>query len=213
MPTQTFFNLSEEKRERLIAGAMKEFAHYSLNDASVSNIIKYANISRGSFYQYFEGKTDLYFYLIGIFRRNTIKLMIRSFQEKNGVFIDGYHLFGDKYIQHIMESEKVGFFKHMYLNMNHQISQQVGGDVVNSIKAAMPKNGERVIDVMNRETLRIQSDEELKELTKFIINMLNQTIMEGFSKERSIQETQIEFREKLDWLTYGVMKKELNEGE
>ncbi|WP_027107967.1 TetR/AcrR family transcriptional regulator [Lacticigenium naphthae] len=213
MPTQTFFNLSEEKRERLISGAMKEFAHYCLNDASIANIIKNANISRGSFYQYFDGKSDLYFYLIGIFRRNTTQLMLQSFQEKDGVFIEGYQLFGDKYIQSIMESEKVGFFKHMYLNMNHQISQQVGGDIVSSIKAAMPKDGKRVIDVIKRDTLRIQTDEELRELTKFIINMLNQTIMEGFSKERSIKDTQIEFRKKMDWLTFGVMKKELNEGE
>ncbi|MDN6397966.1 MAG: TetR/AcrR family transcriptional regulator, partial [Alkalibacterium sp.] len=50
MPTQTFFNLSEEKRERLIAGAMKEFSAKPLNEASISNIVKNSEISRGSFY-------------------------------------------------------------------------------------------------------------------------------------------------------------------
>ena len=39
MPSQTFFNLSEEKRERLIQGAMKEFVEVPLHKASVSNII------------------------------------------------------------------------------------------------------------------------------------------------------------------------------
>src|SRR5699024_1310411 len=64
VPKQTFFNLSKQKKETLVQAAKKEFSRVSLAEASISNIIKEAEIPRGSFYQYFEDKEDLYFYLL-----------------------------------------------------------------------------------------------------------------------------------------------------
>src|SRR5699024_2125179 len=96
MPTMTFFNLPEEKRTRLIQGAMDEFVKVPVNKASVSNIILNAGISRGSFYQYFDDINDLYFYLIGLFYQNTHKLMMKSLKEKNGHFMDAVSLFGSR---------------------------------------------------------------------------------------------------------------------
>ncbi|QOY33827.1 TetR/AcrR family transcriptional regulator [Anaerobacillus isosaccharinicus] len=60
MPTQTFFNLPNEKRERIINAATEEFASYSFSQASIARIIEQAGISRGSFYQYFEDIKDVY---------------------------------------------------------------------------------------------------------------------------------------------------------
>ena len=62
MPKQTFFNISSEKKDRLLSAARKEFSKYSFNKASINRIIKEAKIPRGSFYQYFEDKQDLYLY-------------------------------------------------------------------------------------------------------------------------------------------------------
>ncbi|SMO32155.1 TetR/AcrR family transcriptional regulator [Melghirimyces algeriensis] len=66
MPKQTFFNLPQNKRERIIAAAIDEFAEYHFLDASINRIIDHANISRGSFYQYFEDLEDLYQYIFQI---------------------------------------------------------------------------------------------------------------------------------------------------
>lgn len=63
MPKATFFNLKADKRHRIVQAAVQEFAHYHYNEANLSRIIKDAGIPRGSFYQYFEDKTDLYLYL------------------------------------------------------------------------------------------------------------------------------------------------------
>ncbi len=64
MPTSTFFNLPEAKRQRLIDAAWQEFTTVSYMDASINKIIQGAGISRGSFYQYFAGKEDLFAYLL-----------------------------------------------------------------------------------------------------------------------------------------------------
>ncbi|WNF38567.1 TetR/AcrR family transcriptional regulator [Bacillaceae bacterium IKA-2] len=63
MPTQTFFNLQNDKRERIIIAATEEFATYSFNQASIARIIEKAGISRGSFYQYFTDIKDVYRYI------------------------------------------------------------------------------------------------------------------------------------------------------
>lgn len=63
MPTETFLNLAEEKRNAFIGTALKEFADNNYDSASINKIIKELNISRGSVYQYFTDKIDLWLYL------------------------------------------------------------------------------------------------------------------------------------------------------
>ncbi len=66
MPKQTFYNLAEKKRKKITALAIAEFARADYNNASISNIVKQAKIAKGSFYQYFEDKKDLYLYIVDL---------------------------------------------------------------------------------------------------------------------------------------------------
>lgn len=63
MPTQTFLNLDKEKQERIIDAAINEFSLRSYDEAKISNIIRDSKIPRGSFYQYFIDKMDIYKYI------------------------------------------------------------------------------------------------------------------------------------------------------
>jgi AcrR family transcriptional regulator len=64
MPKETFFNLPEQKRQRLVDLAIAEFAAHDYRLASISRIVARAGIAKGSFYQYFEDKRDLFLYLL-----------------------------------------------------------------------------------------------------------------------------------------------------
>jgi AcrR family transcriptional regulator len=64
MPKETFFNLPDQKRDHFISIAIDEFARNPYDVASISNIVREVGIAKGSFYQYFEDKQDLYRYLI-----------------------------------------------------------------------------------------------------------------------------------------------------
>lgn len=64
MPKETFFNLPTDKRALIEDVAMDEFASHSYDKASVNRIIQGAGIAKGSFYQYFEDKADLYKHLM-----------------------------------------------------------------------------------------------------------------------------------------------------
>lgn len=60
MPTKTFFNLPPPKREKLLRAAVGEFARKPYGEVSINRVIQAAGIPRGSFYQYFSDKTDLF---------------------------------------------------------------------------------------------------------------------------------------------------------
>ena len=64
MPKETFFNLPDEKRNLIISAAMEEFSKASYDAASINQICKKSGISKGSFYQYFADKLELYVYIM-----------------------------------------------------------------------------------------------------------------------------------------------------
>jgi AcrR family transcriptional regulator len=64
MPKNTFHNLPDAKRERILAVALEEFANNSYQNASISKIVKKAGIPKGSIYQYFDDKQAIFRYLI-----------------------------------------------------------------------------------------------------------------------------------------------------
>ncbi len=66
MPKQTFLNLPEEKRKKIVNAAVDEFAQYGLENASTNRIVENSGISKGSFYQYFEDKQDVFEHLLFI---------------------------------------------------------------------------------------------------------------------------------------------------
>jgi AcrR family transcriptional regulator len=64
MPNQAFFNLSESKRNSIISVAIDEFSSATYDSASINKICNVSNIAKGSFYQYFSDKLDLYVYIM-----------------------------------------------------------------------------------------------------------------------------------------------------
>ncbi len=64
MCTETFLRLPEEKRGRFLDAAWAEFTAVPFARASINQIIRRAGIPRGSFYQYFTDKSDLFSYLM-----------------------------------------------------------------------------------------------------------------------------------------------------
>lgn len=59
-----FKKLKNEKKELIINAAIKEFVQNGFDKASTNEIVKAANISKGSLFNYFNSKKNLYIYLI-----------------------------------------------------------------------------------------------------------------------------------------------------
>ena len=64
MPTDTFYRLPAQKRERLLAAIFDELSRVPVTELSINRIVQGAYISRGSFYQYFRDRDDLIQFLL-----------------------------------------------------------------------------------------------------------------------------------------------------
>ena len=64
MPHEAFFKLPQEKQNKIISCAYKEFGENFYDKASIFLIAKKAEISRASLYCYFDDKEDIFKYLV-----------------------------------------------------------------------------------------------------------------------------------------------------
>jgi AcrR family transcriptional regulator len=59
-----FARLPSKQQQAILRAALDEFAVRGFHDASLNRVIAEAGISKGSMYYYFDGKEDLYAYLV-----------------------------------------------------------------------------------------------------------------------------------------------------
>ena len=83
MPSERFYRLSEEKRKTICEAAIREFARVTMDKVSINQIIKNADISRGSFYTYFEDKWDIVSYIFEDIQEKLI-ILVKDRARKTG---------------------------------------------------------------------------------------------------------------------------------
>lgn len=86
MCMETFLRLPGEKRTRFLDAAWEEFTRVSFAEASTNQIVRRAGVPRGSFYQYFRDKEDLFAYLMTQARDHFIELYAHIMEEAGGDF-------------------------------------------------------------------------------------------------------------------------------
>ncbi|EDL66360.1 TetR/AcrR family transcriptional regulator [Bacillus sp. SG-1] len=62
-----FFSIDQEKQDRILNAALKEFAMKGYKNASTNEIVREAGISKGLLFHYFKSKKDLYLFLFDHF--------------------------------------------------------------------------------------------------------------------------------------------------
>lgn len=90
MPKQTFFNLPENKRKTITNAAIDEFAEFGFEAASINRVVENSGISKGSFYQYFEDKMDVFKYLIDVLAQEKMEFFKGKHPPSPGQSIFGY---------------------------------------------------------------------------------------------------------------------------
>lgn len=86
MPTKSFYQLSGEKRRKLLDAAVEEFSTTPYEKVSVFKIARSAGISRSGFYYYFQNKSDLYAYIYFELIQNDFINYMNSLEEKCDIF-------------------------------------------------------------------------------------------------------------------------------
>ncbi|WP_299094911.1 TetR/AcrR family transcriptional regulator [uncultured Metabacillus sp.] len=206
MPKQTFFHLPKDKQDILIHSAKEEFSRVPLHEASIANIIKHAGIPRGSFYQYFEDKEDLFFYLLDQLAQKNHERFISTLKEKEGDLFETFTGIFKFMVQRHREAEHKNFFKNVYLNMNYKQEKTLA----NSIYQENQKNQYlSMINLINREKLNIKDERELHQAIKILSAVTFQNLIQVFVKDSTNEEALQNYMDQMELLKRGLQKEEL----
>lgn len=203
MPKQTFYHLPKEKKDTLIHSAKKEFSRVPLHEASIANIIKSAGIPRGSFYQYFDDKEDLYFYLLDEFTQNTNRRVMTILRRKQGDFTETLiDLF-----QHIVQSQhnqdNKAFFKNVFLNMNYKIE--------NTLARSMYEKSQKshylsFLKLVKTDHLNIKCEQELIDMIEIMVSVTIHNLVRVFVLNLSEEEALTKYINQIELLKKGFQK-------
>jgi AcrR family transcriptional regulator len=130
MPKETFLNLSEDKREKIINVALEEFSLYDYNTASLSRIVENAGIAKGSMYQYFENKKDLYLYLIGYVADAKLSFITQTITHEENDF---YKMFKELNLTSAMFDLSHPVYSRMLVNAMREVNNKELGDMASNI--------------------------------------------------------------------------------
>lgn len=200
MPKQTFFNLKEDKKEKIEKALIKEFSRNSFEKASISNIILEANIPRGSFYQYFEDKEDAIYYIIDKYlEKEKNKIYQYLLKNKGDIFETAVNIYED--MAKITEKdENERLFKN--------ILQEVKKNNINIFGECkeMLRSKRTIEKMINKEELKIENDDDLQYFLRILNAIVRAISMEVVLKKITFEEGKQRLIREIEILKKGMKK-------
>ena len=184
MPTDTFYRLPEEKRQRLKKAIIGELARVPFAEVSINRIIQAAEIPRGSYYQYFEDKDDLLSYVLQEYKNCLMELLRKYSAEANGdLFLVCRELF-DYTLTYGLAEENFAVFRNVFSSLRlGKLLEECDAEV-----CALRKCGE--IEMGDRERLQ----------REILMAVFKDSVARVFSHPDQAEQTKQDFERKLELL-------------
>ena len=203
MIKKTFYNLPYEKRKRITDAVIKEFMERPNEKVSINRIIKTAEISRGSFYQYFDDKVDL------------IEIITKTmFEESSNKAKEILKLScGDLFVMYIKMFDYFGDYSSqkqtMKIMRNIVDSFKANDDLVseylkNRYNMALTNN--EIYTMVDRQNLKFQDNESVKCLIEILTQVLKNAIFDVFVAGSDREEVRERLIKKIDIIKQGAVK-------
>ena len=203
MIKKTFYNLPYEKRKRITDAVIKEFMERPNEKVSINRIIKTAEISRGSFYQYFDDKVDL------------IEIITKTmFEESSNKAKEILTLScGDLFVMYIKMFDYFGDYSSqkqtMKIMRNIVDSFKANDDLVseylkNRFNMALTNN--EIYTMVDRQNLKFQDNESVKCLIEILTQVLKNAIFDVFVAGSDREEVRERLIKKIDIIKQGAVK-------
>lgn len=206
MISPTFQNLKEDKKNRIIDAALVEFSTRPFNEASITNIVKNADISRGSFYQYFGNKENIYKHLVNFLYTKHRDELVNILIENSGQLYPSLLKFYENYIDDLFESKYFAFYKNTFRYVNHYL---IGNEGVLSLRNQSTNREEEqnnFIQIVDMDDLKAESSQDVLEYIYFLVNTIHHMVIDGFVNDLPIDEIKSRSYRAVDWLYYGIKK-------
>jgi AcrR family transcriptional regulator len=187
MPRETFKNLPGEKKELIEKVSINEFANYGYDKASISRIVDRCRIAKGSFYQYFDDKKDLFLYLVERIAEKKLKYM--SPVLKNPGQYDFFTLIRELFVAGLKfgaDNPDITLMGNwLFKSRNHPIYEEVmskGLQSAHNIYAKLLEHG------ISRNEIRDDIDTDF---VSYIISSMNVIVVEYYFQKIKGKETDV----------------------
>lgn len=208
MPSERFFKLSQEKRDKISLAAMNEFCREPLESVSINRIIKEAEISRGSFYTYFEDKQDVLNFLGTEMHERNDEAMKSCLQKQDGDFFAAVDDFMEASLQFMRRNHLFQLHKTVAINTNvnplHILEDREAGGEDLRRKALAGW----VFEHADRTRLRVGSVEEMQALLMLCYMNIMTAILEICLRPEQEAEIREYFEIRMRFLKEGALKHE-----
>ncbi|WP_449076245.1 TetR/AcrR family transcriptional regulator [Ruminococcus sp.] len=203
MIKKTFYNLPYEKRKRITDAVIKEFMERPNEKVSINRIIKTAEISRGSFYQYFDDKVDL------------IEIITKTmFEESSNKAKEILKLScGDLFVMYIKMFDYFGDYSSqkqtMKIMRNIVDSFKANDDLVSEYlknRFNIALSNSEIYLMVDRENLKFQDNESVKCLIEILTQVLKNAIFDVFVAGSDREEVRERLIKKIDIIKQGAVK-------
>ncbi|MDY2855950.1 MAG: TetR family transcriptional regulator [Oscillospiraceae bacterium] len=179
MIKQTYYNLPNDKKERILKGIISEIDKYDFEDISINRIVHTAQISRGSFYQYFDNKTDLFHLILEDFRLDMYNACKSALNEAEGDLIAACKMVFDYVVEVSAKQYYASAFKTVFSFTNYN-SQFL-------IEKSCPQGEpiiQEIMQLVNKDLLNIDSENDIEVMLEIIGAVLCKSWFEIFVMKR-----------------------------
>lgn len=203
MIKQTFYNLPDAKRQRIIDAVVDEFANTESDKVSINRIVQAANISRGSFYQYFDDKLDLVEVLIRSFIDMGIEDIRRAVRSSDGDIFYTFECLFDIIAGFSTEERNKLVLKNLISNV------RANNNLVSDYIIKRYKGIECLIEItdeFSRKGFRFKSDEDMTFLQQILTAVLKNECYNFYVFDTDLEETKQRYLRKLYIIKQGALK-------
>ena len=204
MPSETFKNLDENKKQRLIKAAIEEFSRVSFSEASINNIINFsASKIKWILEHTHENKDDLFKYILNFHKQKFNELIKINLKKNNG---DIKRAFGDMFddIINYISKNNVDFFKNVFLNMNYMNQNYI----VPRKEDYSKKNINEFSEYVNQDILNINEKVTLSDIFEILLGITIPAIIHSIIGKVPIEIIKDKYMKKLELVCYGIYRKE-----
>ncbi len=207
MIKKTFYNLPEEKRQRVTEAIVDEFANAEDDKVSINRIVQKANISRGSFYQYFDDKLDLVEVLIRSYLNLVIDDLRRAIVSSDGDIFYTFECIYDIIIGLSKDERNRKVLRNLISNIranNNLVSDYIVKRYIKQYKSI--EEFINITDEFSRKSFRFKSDEDLTYLQQILTSVLKNEIYNFYVFDTDPEETKQRYLRKLFIIKQGALK-------
>ncbi len=182
MPKSTFYRISQEKRERIIQAAKEEFFRVPYGEASINKIIKNAEIPRGSFYQYFEDKQDIFQCVLKEQYQKMLQSIRETIQKTQGDIFQFLYIYLDEIIANHKNSEGCNLKRNLsHEESSHIISGMVHGNKI--FRLVRQEIEDNLICFVDFDKIKVCGEEEKRYFIDILAAIMKDGIQEFIQSE------------------------------